>query len=357
MKLLYYSIIVILIFSASLYLKPIWADDTSGIEIKNIQTLPPAIIIGQTFKISATLVNNSTQPIFVDYGSCKAPFSVTFDNHVLVNETHPICNFSLLQQKLNPSENTTATSPSLDLVYRAINNGTVNATITFPYQIWNQTIQSNSNEIISEPFSFTIYGKTPVPTLSPSSGGVISEIDSPLKQFKSGIAAKDVKCKEGLKFIMKNENGQPACVTPHTFDELITRGWGIIPLGGLPTYDNTSISDTGIHPFSINVTNTNFTLNYNVSGNNKLLDANMDSHTESLVLSMYASSNGTLSISIPRALLDSKSPYSNQDTKFIILIDKQEVKYTETTSITARILTIPFELGAKKIEITAPMNI
>ncbi|MDC8451326.1 MAG: hypothetical protein LV477_00290 [Candidatus Nitrosotalea sp.] len=65
-------------------------------------------------------------------------------------------------------------------------------------------------------------------------------ITSPLKQFKSGIAAKDVKCKEGLQIIMKNENGQPACVTAHTFDELITRGWGIIPLGGLPTHQNTA---------------------------------------------------------------------------------------------------------------------
>ncbi|CUR52292.1 protein of unknown function [Nitrosotalea devaniterrae] len=64
--------------------------------------------------------------------------------------------------------------------------------------------------------------------------------ESPLKQFKSGIAAKDVKCNEGLQFIMKNENGQPACVTSHTFDELITRGWGVIPLGGLPTSHDTS---------------------------------------------------------------------------------------------------------------------
>ncbi|MDE1813843.1 MAG: hypothetical protein KGI05_04160 [Thaumarchaeota archaeon] len=58
---------------------------------------------------------------------------------------------------------------------------------------------------------------------------------SPLKQFESGIAANDVKCKEGFQFVMKNENGQPACVTPHTMDELINRGWGIMPLAGLPT--------------------------------------------------------------------------------------------------------------------------
>ena len=60
----------------------------------------------------------------------------------------------------------------------------------------------------------------------------------PLEQFKSGIAAKDVKCKEGLQIIIKNENGQPACVTPYTFDELRVRGWGIMLLDKIPTYNN-----------------------------------------------------------------------------------------------------------------------
>jgi len=335
MKTLYYSIIIILIFSISLYLKPIQADGTNDVEIKNIHTLPSTIIIGQTFKIGATLVNNSTQPIFVDHGDCEAPFSVTFDNHVLVNETHPICNLSILEQKLNPGENTTATSPNLDLVYRAIQNGTVNATITFPYQMWNQTIQSNGNEIISEPFSFTIYGKTRVPTLLPpgnqaivdvalsipglqkwsndwqyvdiafmtaknqpgnwqyaivylkassgsslmpcdsnndwsamvmidkttmkviqatyptleshncnySTGGgptgggpstlgnAIPTIDTPLKQFKSGIAANDIKCEQGLQLVIKSEDNSPACVKFDTATILIKHGWASSTFG------------------------------------------------------------------------------------------------------------------------------
>lgn len=326
MKTLYYFIIAILIFSTLLYLKPIQADATNGIEIKNIQTLPSTIIIGQTFKISTTLVNNSSKSIFVDYGSCEAPFSVTFDTHVLVNETHPICNLSLLEQKLNSGENTTATSPSLDLVYKAMQNGTVNATVTFPYQIWNQTSQSNSNTIVSEPFSFTIYGKTHVPTLSPSDnqaiidavlaipglqkwsndwqfvsmgfmtaknqpgnwqyatvnlkasssssliscdnnnedwsawvmidrttmkviqatyptieshncnyttgggpasyGGTIPNIDTPLKQFKSGVAANDVKCAQGLELVIRAENNSPACVKYSSVQKLVD--WGLI---------------------------------------------------------------------------------------------------------------------------------
>jgi hypothetical protein len=60
-------------------------------------------------------------------------------------------------------------------------------------------------------------------------------IESPLKQFKSGVAAKDVKCRDGLQFIVKNENGHFACVKKETANQLFNRGWGIFPLGGLPT--------------------------------------------------------------------------------------------------------------------------
>lgn len=38
----------------------------------------------------------------------------------------------------------------------------------------------------------------------------------PLKQFKLGIKAKDITCKEGLHLIIKAENGSPACMTLKT---------------------------------------------------------------------------------------------------------------------------------------------
>ncbi|MDE1811827.1 MAG: hypothetical protein KGH85_03030 [Thaumarchaeota archaeon] len=118
----------------------------------------------------------------------------------------------------------------------------------------------------------------------------------------------------------------------------------------------TSIFDTGITPMSANVTNTNFTINYNISGGN-VSEIVQDQKSNTLIVSLQTTEDGRLTLKIPRTLLDSKSAYSNQDTKFIILVDKQEVKYTETTSIDARTLTIPFGLGAKMIEITAPVNI
>ena len=47
----------------------------------------------------------------------------------------------------------------------------------------------------------------------------------PLKQFQSGIMAKDVICKQNLELIFKSEDDSPACVKSDTSNILIERGW------------------------------------------------------------------------------------------------------------------------------------
>ena len=61
-----------------------------------------------------------------------------------------------------------------------------------------------------------------------------SDIWSPLKQFQSGITIENIQCHSGFQFIMKKENGQPACVKTETANKLFDRSWGIFPLHGLP---------------------------------------------------------------------------------------------------------------------------
>jgi len=50
-------------------------------------------------------------------------------------------------------------------------------------------------------------------------------ISPPLKQFKSGISANNIICKEGLQLIIKATNGSPACVKSETSKILVERGW------------------------------------------------------------------------------------------------------------------------------------
>lgn len=47
----------------------------------------------------------------------------------------------------------------------------------------------------------------------------------PLKQFKNGVLASDVMCKEGLELIIKFSNDFPACVTQETKIRLIESNW------------------------------------------------------------------------------------------------------------------------------------
>jgi hypothetical protein len=51
---------------------------------------------------------------------------------------------------------------------------------------------------------------------------------SPLKQFKSGIPASDVKCGSDFQLILKIEDVSPVCVKPDTAQKLIERGWAKI---------------------------------------------------------------------------------------------------------------------------------
>lgn len=51
---------------------------------------------------------------------------------------------------------------------------------------------------------------------------------SPLEQFKSGIPASKVSCKQGFQLILKKEDHSPACINPGDATKLVSqRGWGL----------------------------------------------------------------------------------------------------------------------------------
>lgn len=50
-------------------------------------------------------------------------------------------------------------------------------------------------------------------------------IESPLKQFKSGVSIEKIQCIEGLVLVTKSMDSFPACVKPETKTKLIQRGW------------------------------------------------------------------------------------------------------------------------------------
>lgn len=225
-----------------------FADNTNNVNIADIHTQPSSIKVGDMFKITATLENNSPDPISVVIDDCEGPFAVTFDNHVMVQNNNFTCAYSLFHQTLNSNETTIKTSPGTTLVYKAVDTGATNATVTFTYYTKNQTdpIQSEIRQTISKSFQFDILDNNTnaiPPSVNHSYPVTLGQ--SPLKQFKSGIPATKVVCKQGFQLIIKAEDGSPACVKSEDVTKLVSqRMWGlpinwfylIIATGTRPSY-------------------------------------------------------------------------------------------------------------------------
>ncbi len=232
------------------YLRLVNADDGNGVQISNIEVHPSTIKVGDNFTITATLVNNSPNVISV-HNDCLSPFSVTFDNHAKVEVEKP-CIYFAISLSLNPSENRTGIGPGSNLVYRAVEAGVANATITYTYSITNSSgtfptartglgaesqglnesgtignqtspMAFGSNLAISKSVSFTIY----------PAANQTAVILPPLAQLRSGIMAKDVKCLQGLELVFKAYDGSPACVTQDILEKLVSRGWAL-PVSNSP---------------------------------------------------------------------------------------------------------------------------
>ena len=91
-----------------------------------------------------------------------------------------------------------------------------------------------------------------------------------------------------------------------------------------------------------------FNVNYNIdSGTVSNMQVNTDD--ESLLVDVATTGNGTLTITLPRALIDATA--NGEDDQFFVLIDGENVEFQELKSTTDRTLTIPFSDGSQEIEI------
>jgi len=226
-------ILLITIFTASLIFvnHNAFANNSASVGILILGVQPSTIKVGDKFTVTTTFANNSPNPVLVENGVCDAPFSVAFDSHVLVRKNDIYCTLQLIVHRIDPGMNMTFTGPGSEFSYMAENGGPVNATITFPYKMWSPKNQSYGQESVSKSFLFTIYNNTSAATLNYGRHPVINQIDSPLKQFKSGIKAEDVRC--STSFILATKiDYSPACVKESSAIKLFLRGWAI----GFPHY-------------------------------------------------------------------------------------------------------------------------
>jgi predicted secreted protein with PEFG-CTERM motif len=99
----------------------------------------------------------------------------------------------------------------------------------------------------------------------------------------------------------------------------------------------------------VHVENTEFDVSYKITGG-KVLGITADVEAKSLLISIQTTSDGVLTITLPRDLIDAK--INGEDDSFFVLIDGEETSdVSEETTSTDRTLTIQFQDGAEEIEI------
>ncbi len=101
----------------------------------------------------------------------------------------------------------------------------------------------------------------------------------------------------------------------------------------------------------VNVMNTNFSIQYNNTGSAKILSAKPDVQARALVITLQATKDGFLTITLPRELIDKKDRGADSPFFFVnggyISGDAKENSNTSTE----RTITVPFTDGTEQIEI------
>lgn len=99
----------------------------------------------------------------------------------------------------------------------------------------------------------------------------------------------------------------------------------------------------------IKVINTDFSIKYVITGG-KVLGSKTDPEVKGLIIPIETTSDGKLTVTIPKALLDARIGDVDYERLFVI-VDGEETFYDETETNRDRTLTIPFIYGNQEIEI------
>jgi len=98
----------------------------------------------------------------------------------------------------------------------------------------------------------------------------------------------------------------------------------------------------------VSISETNFMIEFHITDGN-LISITPDVDANSLIIAIDATDDGQLTITLPRELIDAK--IGDKDDDFLVLVDRKEMYFDETTTSTDRTLVILFPAGAEEIEI------
>lgn len=153
--------------------------------------------------------------------------------------------------------------------------------------------------------------------------------------------------------------GQVSPNQDDTYSTIVTAGGNLwtdigsyevdVTYGSKDNTAKTTFEFTGFMPtIPIVIQGQTYNATYKIT-NGKVLTIMPDPSTKSLTMRIQPSGSGTVSITIPRSLMDSKN--NNQDSPFIVQDDGVSTTFNETrTDANSRTLVIPF--GSSNAQIT-----
>jgi hypothetical protein len=107
---------------------------------------------------------------------------------------------------------------------------------------------------------------------------------------------------------------------------------------------------SGVNTFDLTIDDQTYPLTYNITGG-EVSSITADRAQSTLLINIASREDGTLTIELPRNVIDSKAQ-GNTDEEYAVFVDDQPNAFEETTNNNeARILEIGFDNGAEQIEI------
>ena len=114
------------------------------------------------------------------------------------------------------------------------------------------------------------------------------------------------------------------------------------------TTPTTPVKASKITETTVSVQGSSNLIGYEIIGG-KIVGLITDVDAGSLIISIDATNDGSLTLTVPRSVLDATN--NGEDEDFFVLIDGEEVRFDEIISSTDRKITIAFPAGAETIEI------
>ncbi|GEM_PF-449614 len=116
------------------------------------------------------------------------------------------------------------------------------------------------------------------------------------------------------------------------------------------TFTFTNTTGGGMQTYTLNIDGKNYQIQYMITGG-KLLNMTMDTGAKTLTANIDSTSNGTLTLVLPRSVIDSQE--NGKDIDFNVFADGvAHADFTEqNTTADSRTLAINFDNGTQKIEV------